>query len=108
LRQLSTRRFYDPLDAGEERVVAEQPVCADELPARPHDVAGLGPVARGGKMAEATRAVVGEAFQRVRSGGVLLPFEMALGPPDRAAAASVRWRPLLLGTRLFRHGDGRA
>ena len=45
---------------------------------------------------------------RVRSGGVLVPFEMTLGPPDRAAAASVRWRPVRLGTRLFRHGDGRA
>src|SRR5207244_6629887 len=70
LRQLSTRRFYDPLDGREERVIAEQPACMDELPARSHDVAELGLVARRGKMAEATRAVVGQAFQRVRSGGV--------------------------------------
>src|SRR5262245_60377226 len=85
-RQLSMRRLYK----AHERVFSESPARGRELPAGALEVPALHPEARGCEVMEAAGLLVVEAGERVRGGRVLLPLEVALGPPDRRPPPRVR------------------
>jgi hypothetical protein len=108
LRQLSTGRFYEPLDLFEKRVRAEPPPSVRQLPPGPVQLPALGLEAGGGEVMEPARLVVEEPLEGPRRSEELPPVDVAFRSPDRALPPGFAGRPFLVGIRLLRHGDRRA
>ena len=111
LRQLSTGRFYDPLDQRHslwER--CQPPPRVRELSARPLELAGLRTIAGGGEVMQAVQKLVVAEPEALgeRSGGrdELAPLEVLLAAPEDRPQARFGRRPLLV--RVLGHGHGRA
>ena len=111
LRQLSTGRFYDPLEQRPSLWERRQPPPrVRKLPSRPLELAGLGAIAGGGEVMQAVQELVltePEALGE-RAGGrdELAPFEVLLAAPKDRPQARFGRRPLLV--RVLGHGHGRA
>src|SRR2546425_12957326 len=87
LRQLSTGRFYDPLDQRHSLWERRQPPPrVRKLPARPLELAGLGAITGGGEVMQAVQELVvaeAEALgERAGRRDELVPFEVLLAAPE--------------------------